>query len=278
MALDTIRSLLGDDPRYVERIEGSKCEFAGRIFQVETLDVRMPDGSTSWREILRHNGGAGVCVVRDGQICLVRQYRVALERMTLEIPAGKLDPGEDPAVCAERELEEETGLVADYLTPIAVSAGAPGFNNEKTRIFAAHGVRQGEARPDAGEFVEEARAEVESSAEAVGKWCEEKRGGKGKTLLLVGATKRQCWVMEVTKSQGPNAVAFAKEICPAESGEEEELEYKLYAAIQTPKGALFTVGSIACALGAYYFLGQEQQPIIALVLAGLSIFMFVNVK
>lgn len=167
MALDTIRNLLADDPRYVERVEHVTREWTGRIFEVETLDVRVPDGSTSWREIVRHNGGAGVCVVRDGKICLVRQYRVALERMSLEIPAGKLDPGEDPAVCAARELEEETGLIAERITPLAVSAGAPGFNNEKTRIFAAHGVSQGPSRPDAGEFVDVVWVPLSDMVEAI---------------------------------------------------------------------------------------------------------------
>ena len=74
--------------------------------------------------------------------------------MTLEIPAGKIDPGEDPAVCAARELTEETGLVAERLVPIAQSLGAPGFSNEKTRVFYADGVRQSDAHPDAGEFVD----------------------------------------------------------------------------------------------------------------------------
>ena len=167
MALDTIRKLLQTDERYFEAIEGVHPEWDGRIFSVETLDVRLSDGSKSWREIVRHNGGAGVCAVRDGKICLVRQYRVALERMSLEIPAGKLDAGEDPAVCAARELQEETGLVADSITPLAVSAGAPGFNNEKTRIFAAHGLHQGPARPDDGELVDVVWIPIPDMVEAI---------------------------------------------------------------------------------------------------------------
>lgn len=167
MALDTIRELLEPDERYVERIEGTSREWEGRIFSVETLDVRLSDGSTSWREIVRHNGGAGVCAVRDGRICLVRQYRVALGRMSLEIPAGKLDPGEDPAVCAARELTEETGLVATKLVPLAVTAGAPGFNNEKTRVFAAQGFEEGTAQPDDGEFVDVVWVPVDDMVEAI---------------------------------------------------------------------------------------------------------------
>lgn len=167
MSLDTIKELLQPDERYVETIEHTENNWEGRIFSVETLDVRLHDGSKSWREIVRHNGGAGVCAVRDGKICLVRQYRVALERMSLEIPAGKLDPGEDPMICAKRELEEETGLTADYLTPLAVTAGAPGFNNEKTRVFAAHGLSQGDARPDEGELVDVVWIPVADMVEAI---------------------------------------------------------------------------------------------------------------
>lgn len=167
MALDTIRTLLQEDERLVERVVRTDHEWQGKIFSVERLEVRLSDGSTDLREIVRHNGGAGVCVVRDGKMCLVRQYRVALGRMSLEIPAGKLDPHEDPATCAARELTEETGLVAGRLEPLAVTAGAPGFNNEKTRVFAAYDVRQGEAAPDEGEFVDVVWVPVEDVIEAV---------------------------------------------------------------------------------------------------------------
>lgn len=167
MALDTIRQLLTLDNRYVEEVEERHSEWDGRIFSVETLDVRLSDGSSSWREIVRHHGGAGVCAVRDGKICLVRQFRVALGRMSLEIPAGKLDPGEDPSVCAARELEEETGLVAQSIEPLAVSAGAPGFNDEKTRIFYARGLSQGSACPDEGELVDVVWIPISDMVEAI---------------------------------------------------------------------------------------------------------------
>lgn len=167
MALGTIEKLLELDERYYEAIAQTTSEWKGRIFSVETLTVRLSDGSSSWREIVRHNGGAGMCAVLDGKICLVRQYRVALERMTLEIPAGKLDPGEDPCVCAAREFEEETGYSASEVAPLAVTAGAPGFCNEKTRIFVARGLKRGAARPDEGEFVDVVWLPVEDMVEAV---------------------------------------------------------------------------------------------------------------
>ncbi|MBR3327908.1 MAG: NUDIX hydrolase [Atopobiaceae bacterium] len=167
MALDTVKKLLELDESLVEDIVRTDKEWSGKIFEVEHLLVQLPDGSESWREIVRHNGGAGVCVVRDGKICLVRQYRVALGRMTLEIPAGKLDPNEDPSICAARELTEETGLVAGRLEPLAVSAGAPGFNNEKTRIFVASDLSQREAMPDEGELVDVVWVPIPDMVEAI---------------------------------------------------------------------------------------------------------------
>lgn len=152
--LERIRELLRDDARLVERVVGETRVWDGKIFRVRTLDVALPDGTTGYREVVWHNGGAGVCAVRDGRMCLVRQYRVAMGRMSLEIPAGKLDAGEDPAHCAARELAEETGLVAQRLEFVARAAGSIGFTNEETSVFLAHGLCAGTARPDRGEFVD----------------------------------------------------------------------------------------------------------------------------
>lgn len=148
-----IRELLVDDPTLVERVDERECVWKNAIYAAERWQVTQPDGEVGERDIVLHNGGAGVCVVRDGKMCLVKQHRVALGRMTLEIPAGKIDPNEDPAVCAARELTEETGLVAERLIPVAMSCSAPGFTNEKTRIFYADGISQHPASPDPDEFV-----------------------------------------------------------------------------------------------------------------------------
>lgn len=152
--LARIRELLRDDPALVERVDTRESMWKCALFDTQRWMVTQPDGQVGERDVLLHHGGAGVCVVRDGKMCLVRQYRVVLGRMTLEIPAGKIDPGEDPAVCAARELAEETGLVAERLVPVAQSLGAPGFSNEKTRVFYADGVSQAPAHPDADEFVD----------------------------------------------------------------------------------------------------------------------------
>lgn len=149
--LDRIRRLLLPDPSMVEKVLAVEDSWDGTIFRAERLRVGLPDGTTAEREIVRHHGGAGVVAVRDGCVCLVRQWRVALGRMTLEIPAGKLDPGEDPAACAARELSEETGLVAERLELVARVLGSPGFSTEQTSVYLAHGLSQGRAHLDEGE-------------------------------------------------------------------------------------------------------------------------------
>lgn len=165
--MDAIRALLQRDDRLVEKTVQTNDEWKGKIFGVEHLRVELSNKAQDWREIVRHNGGAGVCVIKDEKMCLVRQYRVALDRMTLEIPAGKIDPGEDPAVCAARELTEETGIVAGRVEFLANSAGAPGFTNEKTRIFVAKDITQKESNPDEGEFVDVVWLPVEDVVEAI---------------------------------------------------------------------------------------------------------------
>lgn len=136
-----------------ERIVKRTRQWSGKIFTVDTLDVELHDGTHGYREIVNHHGGAAVVAVQDGRICLVRQYRVALGRMTLELPAGKLEEDESGQKCAARELAEETGLCAETFELLGVSEGSPGFTNEHTEIFLARGLSQGGTHPDEGEFV-----------------------------------------------------------------------------------------------------------------------------
>ena len=165
--LEAIRHALEIDPVLAERVVGTERPWEGKIFSVEHLRVELSDGSLDWREIVRHNGGAGVVAVRDGCVCLVRQYRVALGCMTLEIPAGKVDPAERRDVCAARELTEETGLIAERLELLTESYGAPGFTNEHTSVYFAHGISQGEARLDEGEFLNVLWVPVDDAVAAI---------------------------------------------------------------------------------------------------------------
>ena len=139
----------------LEEVENSRgVAWSGLFFEVEEVDVTCPDGSRAPRQIVEHPGGACVLAVRDGRVCLVRQWRVPQGRVTLELPAGKRDAGEAPERTAARELREETGLVARELVHVASTSGAPGFTSELTRVFWASGLERGEAAPDPDEFVD----------------------------------------------------------------------------------------------------------------------------
>ena len=137
-----------------KRIAGETL-FDGRIFRVERDEVELENGRHSFREVARHkSGGACVLCELEGRIAFVRQYRYAYGQELLELPAGKLDPGETPAECALRELREETGLCAGGLIDLGEICPSPGWMVERLHIFAARDARRGDAAPDEGEFLD----------------------------------------------------------------------------------------------------------------------------
>lgn len=132
----------------------------GRVVSFRTGTFEAPDGRTVERDIVRHPGAVSAVAVDDeGRVVLVRQYRAALDTELLELPAGKLDlPGEDPAVCVQRELAEEVGLEAGSLEPLVSIHHSPGFCDEVGHIFLARDLRP---VPDARQGVEEEWMTVE---------------------------------------------------------------------------------------------------------------------
>ena len=150
--------VLGDDddrdPGLHERILSEELAWHGKIFDINTLQVELPNGHTSRRDIVRHCGAAAiVALTESGKIALVRQYRTALDRVTVEIPAGKLDPGEDPLECAKRELHEETGFIAHNMRYLTTMASSCGFSDELIHIFMATQLEFDQACPDEDEFL-----------------------------------------------------------------------------------------------------------------------------
>lgn len=137
-----------------ERTLNSQLIYDGRILQLYKDDVELEDGNTSKREYVRHSGGACVLAVDDEEnIYLVSQFRYPYGAETIEIPAGKREKGEDPFVCAVRELEEETGLVAEKYELMASVYPTPAYTDEILYLYLATGLTKKAAHLDEGEFL-----------------------------------------------------------------------------------------------------------------------------
>jgi ADP-ribose pyrophosphatase len=119
----------------------SERKYAGRILDLIVDDIEFPDGSKGTREVILHPGSTVIVpMTADGSIILVHQYRHPLRAVITELPAGKLDPNENPAACAARELAEETGFVAQNLEQLTSIYSSPGICNEVLHVFLATGL------------------------------------------------------------------------------------------------------------------------------------------
>jgi 8-oxo-dGTP pyrophosphatase MutT (NUDIX family) len=133
----------------------SRLIHRGRIIQVSTEVLRYANGREYEQDFVRHPGAAAVVAVdADNRVCLVRQYRHGIEDFLWEIPAGKLDPGEAPDVCAVRELAEETGVSAGSWVSLGLYLPAPGIFTEVINLYLARDLQVGKANPDADEELE----------------------------------------------------------------------------------------------------------------------------
>lgn len=152
----------GDDARSVEVTPGKiggRRAYTGRIIAVDTDTVRFPDGSTGELDMIRHPGASAVVPFisdpdgDDPQLLLLKQYRYAAGQFLYEIPAGRLEPGEDPRDCAIRELREETGCTAERMEFLVTIYTTPGFTDERIHLFMATGLERGETAHEADEFM-----------------------------------------------------------------------------------------------------------------------------
>lgn len=129
--------------------------FRGRLLQVAIESHRLPDGRSAEFEIVRHPGGAAVLpLLDDGRVVLLRQFRPAVGGWLVELPAGRLEAGEDPAVCAARELVEEAGFRAGRLEKLGTTFPTVGFCDEQIHLYAAGALTAVPRRPEHDEFIE----------------------------------------------------------------------------------------------------------------------------
>jgi ADP-ribose pyrophosphatase len=144
--------------------------FSGKVIDMYVEDVLLPNGETSKREIVKHPGAVAViAITKENKMVLVRQYRKALERVLVEIPAGKLEKGEAPLETARRELEEETGYVCETMEPLHSFYTSPGFADELVHIFLAKGLTKKSEKQmlDDDEFVDVLEVTLEEALNMV---------------------------------------------------------------------------------------------------------------
>src|SRR5690606_22968799 len=155
--------------------------YDGKIITLQVDEVRLPNGETAKREIVKHPGAVAVIALREDRMIVVEQYRKPLEKSQVEIPAGKLDPGEEPLAAAKRELEEETGFTCDVLRHVNSFFTSPGFANEELHLYMADNLKPGKINPDEDEFLECFSVTLEEAKQLIA----EGRISDAKTIIAV---------------------------------------------------------------------------------------------
>jgi ADP-ribose pyrophosphatase len=173
----------GDDKmkKFEEPTLSTKPIFQGKIISLQVDEVRLPNGETATREIVRHPGAVAVIALIDDKMIVVEQYRKPLEKSQVEIPAGKLDAGEDPLDAAARELEEETGYRGGSVRHVCSFYTSPGFADELLHLYIAEGLIKGESRPDEDEFLDCEAITLEEAKQ----YISENRISDAKTIMAV---------------------------------------------------------------------------------------------
>jgi ADP-ribose pyrophosphatase len=137
------------EPDFYPKVVASRVVYKGRVVTLRVDEITTAGRQVVTREVVEHPGAVVIIAIDDdGLLYLVRQYRHALGRYLLELPAGGLEPGEEPLAGARRELREEVGVVADRWTALGSFFSSPGFANELLHVFLAQGLVPGECDPD----------------------------------------------------------------------------------------------------------------------------------
>ena len=153
---------------HFEKKLDSREIYAGRILHVTCDTVELENGKQSLREVVHHPGGVGIVpMTEDGQVYMVRQFRYPFGRELLEIPAGKLEKGEDPELCGRRELREECGLEAGVFQPLGTVYPSVGYDTEVIHLYLATDLHPVAACPDEDEFLSLETWKLQDLAEQV---------------------------------------------------------------------------------------------------------------
>ena len=139
---------------FTEKTIESELIFDGRVVKLYKDTIELPTGKQSFREVVKHAGGVVILAVKDDKILLVKQFRYPFKEIMYELPAGKLEAGEDPFEAAKRELEEETGYCADKWTDLGYVCTSPGYSDEKLYLYKAEDLKFTHCHPDDGEIIQ----------------------------------------------------------------------------------------------------------------------------
>ena len=173
----------GDGGMFLPEVVSSRVLYEGKIVALRVDEITLPGGGTAVREVVEHPGAVVVAAVDEERcVYMVRQYRHPIRRHLLELPAGGLEPGEEPLAAAVRELREEVGLEAERWTSLGSFFSSPGFANERLHAFLAEGLHQVESDPDDDEDLTVARYSLQSLYSDLGEITDAKTLA---TLLLV---------------------------------------------------------------------------------------------
>ena len=161
--------------------------YQGRIVDLGLEDVVLPNGARVQLEVIRHRGAAAIVPLHDDRtVTLVHQFRPAAGGMIWEVPAGVIDGGEAPEICAARELREEVQLEARTLTRLATILTTPGFTDERIHLFLAEGLTVAEGAPEADEYIEVSRVPLEQALA----WIADGTIVDGKTICALHLAER----------------------------------------------------------------------------------------
>ncbi|MBW4081771.1 NUDIX domain-containing protein [Paenibacillus sp. S150] len=171
------------NPALDEETLSTQPVFDGKIISLQVDTVKLPDGNTATREVVKHPGAVAVLALNQGKMLVVEQYRQPMHRTEVEIPAGKLDKGEDPLAAAGRELQEETGFHSGELKLLKSFYTSPGFADEIIHLYVTDNAEAGDMALDEDEFLEVSELTLEEAYQYIA----DGRIADAKTMMAVYA-------------------------------------------------------------------------------------------